>query len=157
MRSHTFRQAQHVAAYFAQPGEISLAPLIRQTQKLGKALYVPVILPGFTLRFARVALGERLTRNRYGILEPARKDFIKIGKLDLLLCPLVSFDCKGRRVGMGGGFYDRALSKLQAGNKCAIWGVAHDLQRSDVIQAEPWDIPMHKIITERRIYTANYR
>ena len=154
MRTRTFKKAKHIGVYFAQNGEISLAPLIRQAFKAGKAVYVPVILPKFRMRFARFCNKSRLSKNRYGIAEPAIKQFVPISKLDLILCPLVAFDTKGRRIGMGGGFYDRALAKIKHKKRTAIWGVAHELQRSKAIAAAPWDISMQRVVTEQRIYSA---
>ena len=153
MRTRTFKKAKHIGVYFAQNGEISLAPLIRQAFKAGKAVYVPVILPKFRMRFARFCNKSRLSKNRYGIAEPAIKQFVPISKLDLILCPLVAFDTKGRRIGMGGGFYDRALAKIKHKKRTAIWGVAHELQRSKAIAAAPWDISMQRVVTEQRIYS----
>lgn len=154
MRTRTYKKAKHIGLYFAQHGEINLEPLIRQAFKAGKEVYVPVILPKFTMRFARFTTRARLTKNRYGIPEPAIKQFVPISKLELILCPLVAFDTKGRRIGMGGGFYDRTLAQLKCKKRTAVWGVAHELQRCTSITAAPWDVSMQKIATEKRIYSA---
>lgn len=157
MRSAAFRRAERIAVYFALNGEISLAPLIRQALKRNKAVYTPVVLPGFTLRFARLTAATTLVKNRYGIPEPKHKCLIAIKELDLLLCPLVAFDARGNRVGMGGGFYDRALAAIQHHQTPRIWGVAHDLQRCEHIPVASWDIPMHKVITEKSVYTTRFK
>lgn len=154
IRDPIYKKAQHVAVYFAQQGEISLEPLIREALKAGKAIYVPVILPEFTMRFARFQHNTRLIKNRFGILEPAIKQFVPTPTLNLILCPLVAFDANCTRIGMGGGFYDRALAEPKLQKDTAIWGVAHNIQRCPTIKAQPWDISMRKIVTEKQTYSA---
>ena len=48
---------------------------------------------------------------------------------------------------MGGGFYDRALEGL--GPQPLRVGVAFSVQESFAIEPEAWDIPFHRVITER--------
>lgn len=157
MRSATFKSAKRIAVYFALNGEISLTPLIKQALKRNKAVYTPVVLPGFTLRFARLTAATSLVNNRFGIPEPKDKCFIAIKELDLLLCPLVAFDAQGNRIGMGGGFYDRALAPIEHQKTPRIWGVAHDVQHCEHIPVASWDIAMHKVITEKRVYTTRFK
>jgi len=108
------RRARHIALYLPQDGEIDPQPLLQAIWQRKKNAYLPVLAkwPKSRMVFQRIDKGERLTKGRFGILgpkaNPARQR--KIGALDLLLLPLVGFDAFGGRLGMGGGFYDRALS-----------------------------------------------
>ena len=63
--------------------------------------------------------------------------------------PLVAFDCKGNRIGMGKGFYDKALKNAI---KPALIGAAYDFQKFTKINAETWDIKLDIIATENAIY-----
>ncbi len=98
-----------------------------------------------------------LRKNSFGILEPVyqKKQLKTARQLDLVLAPLVAFDPQGNRLGMGGGFYDRALSHLRAHGRRTrkhhplFIGIAHELQQVDSLQVQSWDIPLHAIITER--------
>nr|MCE5388283.1 5-formyltetrahydrofolate cyclo-ligase [Acidithiobacillus sp.] len=59
---------------------------------------------------------------------------------------------KGRRLGMGGGFYDRTLAGLRHRKhwlRPRLLGVAHAFQEVTQIPAEPWDVPLHGICTEQ--------
>lgn len=69
---------------------------------------------------------------------------------DVILMPLVGFDAHGNRLGYGGGYYDRALAHHAARRI----GVAFDFQRLDALPAEPHDVKMHAVITDRMVYDA---
>lgn len=72
--------------------------------------------------------------------------------LDFLVVPLVGFDDQGRRLGMGGGYYDATLAFLR---RRRIWhkpyliGLAFECQRVAEIPSEPWDIRLNAILTEK--------
>ena len=62
--------------------------------------------------------------------------------------PLVGFDNKGNRLGMGGGFYDRTLANLdRLSYRPLLIGVAHDCQQADALPVMQWDIPLNAIVT----------
>ncbi len=96
--------------------------------------------------------GASLCVNQYGILEPKRSGApLPINTLDVILLPLLGFDRKGNRLGMGGGYYDRALKQLghQLSQRPLLIGVAHSFQELDSINPDPWDIPMNAILTDQ--------
>ncbi len=155
-----FRRGRHIAFYLANDGELDIAPLLQRAWDMGKVCYLPVITPGKSLWFAPYADGDPLALNRFGIPEPTRPGLPLVGArlLDVILAPLVAFDDKGHRLGMGGGFYDRTLSFLRhrhAWRKPRVVGVAHDLQRVAALSAEAWDVPLDGVATDRRLYLFN--
>ena len=95
---------------------------------------------------------QRLKANRFGILEPMvdSREWLDAAQLDVILLPLVAFDRRGHRLGSGAGYYDRALA-LRAGRPAPplLVGLAHSCQEVQLIPAEPWDIPMDAVATER--------
>jgi len=108
--------------------------------------------------FAPYEKNTRLKKNCFGVLEPRyqKKQLKTARQLDMILAPLVGFDEQGNRMGMGGGFYDRALQHLK-GKKQAMKrkhpvfiGVAHEIQNVPQLDSQSWDIPLHAIVTERR-------
>jgi 5-formyltetrahydrofolate cyclo-ligase len=149
-------QSQHIAAYLASDGEIDPYPLVQSLWQLGKRIYLPVLIPFSNRRlwFAEFNQGDRLIRNRYGIPEPAQRRLIKSCALDLVLTPLVAFDCHGHRIGMGGGYYDRCFAFLRRRRhwrKPRLLGLAYDLQQQTSITPNDWDIPLDAIATETQI------
>lgn len=97
-----------------------------------------------------------MTHNRYGILEPQLNcsHVSPVAQLDMILMPLVAFDSKGNRLGMGGGFYDRTLAHLpkNKAQRPTLIGIAHQCQFVDALPVASWDIPLDYIITDERIY-----
>ncbi len=152
--------AQTVGSYLPMAGELDPGPT---TAMLAAAVFVPVVGEDFTMEFRLFAaaggLGDAgkqpLVKNKYGILEPpAGVQAIEAPDLDAVLVPLVAFDRLGHRVGMGGGYYDRAFGfRIGAtGERPVLVGVAHGLQQVDEVVAESWDVPLDYIVTENEIF-----
>jgi len=153
--SGLFRRSRHIAFYLANDGELDPMPLMRRAWAMGKVCYLPVIAPDQRLWFAPYAHDDQLITNRYGIPEPAAPALTGARHLDLILAPLVGFDERGRRLGMGGGFYDRTLAFLRhrrAWRKPRLIGIAHDLQRVARLESAPWDVPMDAVATDSALY-----
>lgn len=102
------------------------------------------------MEFRRYCLGDRLRANQFGILEPSgKRESLPCGELDLILAPLVGFDHLGNRLGMGGGFYDRALLNSQPRLlRPQLVGVAHGCQQVTQVPAQRWDKQLNWILTE---------
>ena len=144
--------AQHIALYLANDGELNTMPVIEWLWQQGKDVYLPVLHPFCKghLLFLHYTPTTRMTTNRYGIQEPALDiRLVKpVPELDVICTPLVAFDNTGQRLGMGGGYYDRTLSlwhSEQRGPRPV--GLAHDCQQVDSLPFEAWDVPLPEIIT----------
>lgn len=154
-----FRRARDVALYLPNDGEIDPRPLLLAAQRRGKRTYLPVLnaWPRTRMAFQRLMPNEALRPNRFGIFEPPfkRARQRKIWTLDLVLMPLVGFDERGGRLGMGGGFYDRSLAyrkRRKKGHKPTLLGLAHDCQKVDRLPLESWDVSLLATVTDRRWY-----
>jgi 5-formyltetrahydrofolate cyclo-ligase len=159
-----FQCATRLGMYRAADGEINLQPLLALAWSLGKEVYLPAIAAPGQMHFRRFRPGDKLHANRYGIREPSRSaPAIKASELDAIFVPMVAFTEKGYRLGMGGGYYDRALAAVErkSNNRYGattggipglattrLIGVAHSCQRVGSLPLEPWDIPMDMIVTE---------
>lgn len=155
-----FRAGKRIAAYLTNDGEIDPQPILARATRLGKRCYLPVLSPAFhdRLWFAPLQPDTRLARNRFGIPEPIAHpcDLLDARDLDVIFLPLVAFDARGHRLGMGGGFYDRSLAFLRLRTnwrKPRLIGLAYDFQRVDALAAQPWDVPLHAAATDRTIYS----
>ena len=154
-----FRNAERVALYFPVQGEADPMPLLDRAVAMGKRVYLPV-LPPYSLHrlwFAPYREGMPMTLNRFGIPEPAVPKRALVGPmaLDLVITPLVAFDERCNRMGMGGGFYDRTfayLNKRSRWKKPRLLGFAHQFQRVDGIEQRPWDVPLDGVVTELKVY-----
>jgi 5-formyltetrahydrofolate cyclo-ligase len=158
-RLRVFRRGRRVAVYLAMPGEVSLAGALPGALRLGVELYAPQIRSRRLLhmRFVRLRRGARLRSNAFGIEEPAaaERQWSPPGRLDLVLVPVVGFDRDGNRLGMGAGFYDRALRQRR--NRARHWrrprlvGLAFACQEVAGIEPATWDVPLDLVVTEREI------
>lgn len=149
--SPALAQAQNVALYLANDGELDPQPLINWYWQQGAHVYLPVLHPfckGYLL-FFRYQAHTPLITNRLGIVEPQLdiRQLVPVDQLDIIYTPLVAFDNQGNRMGMGGGFYDRTLaSKKQALTPHTV-GLAHDCQQWPALPIDSWDIPLQELIT----------
>ena len=145
-----------VAGYWAMDGEIGL-----HRWQLGLpdgVRYCLPVLHGKVLRFAPWRPGEPLKANRYGIPEPDIDPAAALPAeaMALVVAPLVGFDATGRRLGMGGGWYDRSFAFRQ--NQAAppwLVGVGFSLQQVPALAAESWDVPVDAICTEAATLPSN--
>ena len=151
-------RGRRVAVYLARDGEVDLAVLIRAAQRAGARLYAPHITSRRrrTIRFLPLRDDRALRRNWYGIDEPAHEPALAAApsRLDVILTPLVGFDSHGHRLGMGAGYYDRALRRRLTGGalrRPRLIGVAFACQQTDTIAAAPWDVPLDLVVTERGV------
>lgn len=147
--------ARSVALFISRDGEIDTSPLINYLWQQNKHVYLPLIhpfCPGHLL-FQRYSVETVLKPDRLTIPAPELdvRSVIPLSLLDMIMVPLVAFDHKGQRLGMGGGYYDRTLAQRSA---CAIRvvGLAHSCQQIDSIPAQSWDIPLPVIITPDKIW-----
>ena len=155
-RTNVFRYAKKVALYLSNDGEIDPSFIIQQAWNMGKQVYLPVLSPlKNQLYFSPYQYDSKMKPNRFGILEPDcnPKNWTSAQQLDVLFLPLVAFDSRGNRIGMGGGFYDRSLAYLSMRKyfrKPKLIGLAHEIQQQESLKHEKWDIPLNQIITEKR-------
>jgi 5-formyltetrahydrofolate cyclo-ligase len=139
--------------FLAFDGEPSLAPLVKSARRQRKQLYVPV-LRGMTMRFAELTPGATLAPNFFGIMEPKLGRKIDARELDLVLTPLVAFDERGVRLGVGRGYYDRAFKFLRHRShwrRPKLLGVAYELQRVGPLTPSSWDVPLWGVATENGV------
>jgi 5-formyltetrahydrofolate cyclo-ligase len=153
LRLDVFRRARRIAVFLAFDGEPTLAGLIDAAARAGKRVYAPVITRS-RMRFAELDFGARLGTNFFGILEPDPARRIDPRTLDLVLTPLVAFDDRGIRIGVGRGYYDRCFRFLRARQtwrRPKLLGVAYELQHVPLLAPEPWDVPLWGAVTEARV------
>ena len=154
-----FLVSRRIACYLPNNGEIDPGSVMAHIWRMRKTCYLPVLsrLTHDRLWFAKATPDMELRPNRFGIPEPVvhTRELVRAQDLDLILMPLVGFDRRGNRLGMGGGFYDRSLEFLnhrRQWRKPHVFGLAHDFQQVEALDAEPWDVPMQGVITDRAVY-----
>lgn len=155
--STLLRCARRVAVYLPADGEIDPAPIAAHLLDRGARIHLPVIDPmprgSARLRFAPVRPGVTMTRNRFGIAEPQGTGSVAGWTLDLVLLPLVGFDRRGGRLGMGGGFYDRTFDlDRPRPMRPRLVGLAHACQEVDQLPLAAHDVPLDALVTDRDFF-----
>lgn len=152
------RDSQHIAIYVANDGEINPEALRDFLWNSGKQCYLPVISQGNSkdLLFIEYQPNTPLILNRFGILEPSQQGVTLVSpdEIDVVFVPLTGFDESGRRLGMGGGFYDKTFAFTKTAKKPTLIGLAHECQKVEMIPVEHWDIAMAGVATDTRYYSA---
>jgi 5-formyltetrahydrofolate cyclo-ligase len=147
-----FAAGRRVAVYLPFDRETDTAALIAAARRRMVRLYAPVVADRRhrILRFH--ALGTRTRRGAFGIPVPHRPVRPLPSRwFNLIVVPLVGVDVTGRRLGMGGGFYDRSLEfrrRRESWRGPLLVGMAFDCQRVDSVHADPWDLRLDAAATE---------
>jgi len=90
---------------------------------------------------------EPFIKNALNILEPENP--IKIKEVDVFLVPGVAFTASGKRLGRGGGYYDKLLSKYPDTLKI---GITFNERIMQDLPTESHDISMDYVFTNDKYY-----
>ena len=144
-------QAQTVVLTLPFGSEWDTRPLAARALSAGKRVVVPrVDRVARMLRLYAVAnLDIDVVAGYLGIPEPRESlPIVDPDAIDWVLVPGVAFDAAGRRLGYGGGFYDRLLPLIRAGVP-RIAG-AFDVQIVDEVPAGPHDQRIDAVVSTTR-------
>jgi 5-formyltetrahydrofolate cyclo-ligase len=158
-RLGVWRRGHRVAVFLGMPDEVDLRPCFDDAWRRGVRLYVPHILSRRDGRMAFVPLepGTGLRGNAFGIAEPEHggRGRLPLRHFDTVLVPLVGFDAHGHRIGMGAGYYDRALrqrlDRAQPFRRPRLIGIAYSVQQVARLEPAPWDVALDLVVTERGV------
>lgn len=140
------RGLRRVSAYLPIGSELDTGPLMRALHGLGFELAVPVMEGrGMPLRFRAWWPGIALACGPFGVHYPPEGEWVDP---DLILAPLLAFDAGCRRLGYGGGFYDRTLAARRAEGPVTAIGFGYAAQQVDEVPHDELDAPLDAVVTE---------
>jgi 5-formyltetrahydrofolate cyclo-ligase len=147
--------ADCVAGYLAFDGEPDIRFCLTQLCRRGVRVVLPVVPASADedLHFRRWTPATPLAVNRFGVSEPRGGEDIPLDRVDTMLLPLVAFDRRGTRLGMGAGWYDRILGRPEY--RATRIGVAWSRQEAPMIPLDDWDQPLDAVVTEREWFTCS--
>jgi 5-formyltetrahydrofolate cyclo-ligase len=164
LRHHLLAKGRRIGLYIPANHEIDVRPLLNRAVAMRVTCFLPIVPSRGRKRMWFSEMGDHAAwaLNRYGIpeyLHPLAKR-VRARRLDLLFMPLLGFDARGFRLGMGGGYYDASLSYRK---NCRHWrrprivGVAYSVQEAERLPNDAWDIPLDAVLTDReyRVFRAN--
>ncbi len=138
-----------VGLYYPIGSEISTLEIIQYLRKKKYTICLPVLEKNFKMSFYEWNEKSPLIINNFGIPEPIR---LKKIAPSIIIIPMVAFDVKLNRLGYGGGFYDRYISKLEKTKKILKIGLALSCQKINKVPTNIFDKKMNYILTENKVY-----
>lgn len=147
-----YRSARIVLLTLPFRSEWDATLLVRSALAAGKIVGVPRVDPtARMLQPLRILDPDADTEAGYrGIPEPrAHCPAVALETVEWTLVPGIAFDARGRRLGYGGGYYDRLLPLLPRG--AARIAGAFEAQLIEDVPAAPHDVGVDCIVTEQRI------
>jgi 5-formyltetrahydrofolate cyclo-ligase len=157
-RLPTFESAAIVCSFIGCGDEVDTSALLRQLLGEGRRVAVPSQRAGTDRpAFSELFRWQDLTPNSLGILEPDRESLrlLSTASIPLFFIPGVGFDEDGRRIGLGLGYYDQALS--EASPRALRVGLSFEIQIVDHVPVADHDLPMDIIVTENRVIEISSR
>ena len=129
--------------------EADTLPLIRHALQSGRRVAVPLCTgPGRMEARLVPDLSALASRGAYGIPEPAADaPLLDKEAIDFAVVPCLSFDRRGRRLGQGGGYYDRLLPQLA----CPTCLICRERLMSEAVPTEEHDRRCTLYVTERGV------
>ncbi|MGA2193269.1 MAG: 5-formyltetrahydrofolate cyclo-ligase [Nitrospirota bacterium] len=151
-----YRDAGTVLFYVNFREEVATRGMIESAIAKGKKVLVPKVdHKAHRLKLYEIHdLARDLTCGYMNIYEPVEAVTrpASAAEADLVIMPGVGFNVDGRRLGYGGGYYDRLIEALRPDAR--LVALAFEVQMVDEIPCEEHDKKVHKIITEERVITA---
>lgn len=136
-----------LASYVPVGSEADPHLLARAAVEAGCRIALPhVISREAELRFLAWDTEAALAAGPFGLSQPdgAAAELAP----DIILTPLVGFDAARNRLGQGAGHYDRAFARFPDALRI---GIALSVQQVDSLPTDPWDVPLHMIVTEKGV------
>ena len=134
-----------IALYYPIKSEVDTKEIHKELLRLNKALFYPKII-GNRIEFVESKDPTDFSKGKFNTMEPNTNDFIDCNKIDLFVVPSVAVGSSGKRLGYGGGFYDKALSSVDKKRICSI---IYDFQLIHGFNGEKHDIQVSKVFTDK--------
>jgi len=140
--SEEYRNARSIYGYLAFNQEVRTLPILEQALRDGKRVAVPKCY-GEEMRFLWLSDLTAVQVTPMGNPEPVADGPVAEDETALVLMPGLAFDKEGRRIGYGGGYYDKFLARERNHPTLAL---CYDFQVLDHLETEEFDIPVDRIL-----------
>ncbi len=146
----SFGDVNTVLGYMPMRYELDITPALELLKGRGVRIAYPLCTDEGGLRLFAPDSDESFTSGAYGISEPVpeRSTEITADELDAIILPAIGFDPACRRLGQGGGYYDRLLAR----SSCMTVAVGFDCQLVEFIPTERTDRPVDVVVTPTVVY-----
>ena len=141
-RSELYKNAKTIYGYLPYNQEVRTVQILEQAIRDGKRVAVPKCY-GDEMRFLYMEDLTQVAPGYANIPEPIADAPVADDETALVLMPGLAFDPEGRRIGYGGGFYDRFLAKEPNHPTLAL---CYGFQMVEKLETEEFDIPVDQVI-----------
>ena len=151
LNSQHFFSSRSIACYLAAWDEVDTSAIIERAWRAKKRIFAPVVGTQGLMSFHEMRPETTLTRNHFGLWEPQSDEIILPADIDMVVTPVVAFDEQRNRIGMGGGYFDRAFAFLRGRQywlRPKLVGLAFECQKVEKISPKPWDVPLYRVFSE---------
>ena len=155
INSEIYKKSKKIFTYISFGSEVDTIKIIKYSFSNNKEVYVPKINKQTKDMIAlKIHNFNNMSVDKWGIIEPNSVDKTNIGTdFDLIIMPGIAFDKQGNRIGYGGGYYDKYISKLN--NASNLLALAYDFQIIQDIESESHDIKVDFILTNKGFIKVN--
>ncbi|WP_298035167.1 5-formyltetrahydrofolate cyclo-ligase [uncultured Dysosmobacter sp.] len=144
-----YQTAGTVFCFVGTQREIDTRPILENALAAGKRLCVPRCSGPGVMEARQITSLDQLSPGAYGILEPPPDSpAIPTDAIDFAILPCLTCDRFGRRLGQGGGYYDRFLTHYRGGTVL----LCRERLIREEIPVEPHDYPVPWVLTETALY-----
>ena len=142
LESSAYRDCRTLYGYLPYNQEVRTLPILAQALADGKQVAVPKVY-GDDMKFIVLTDLTQVSRGYAGIPEPIADEPVAEDETALVLMPGLAFDPQGHRIGYGGGFYDKFLSREPNHPTLAL---CYEFQMVEHLETEEFDIPVDTVI-----------
>ena len=151
LNNFTKKKRINLSLYYPSNYEVNIIHLFK-IFKFSKNIstFLPIIKAKESMKFYKWSHHDLLKVNKFGLLEP--QELKKTVIPDIMLIPLLVFDCHNQRLGYGKGYYDKFLSKYLKLNKNILTiGIAFSFQKYSKLPISKHDVKLDHFLTESGI------
>ena len=142
LESDAYRNAETIYGYLPYNQEVRTVPMLEQALKDGKRVAVPKCY-GDEMKFIFMEDLSKVEKGYANIPEPIADGPVADDETALVLMPGLAFDPQGHRIGYGGGFYDKFLSREPGHPTLAL---CYEFQMLPELKTEEHDIPVDTVL-----------
>ncbi|MGX6970685.1 5-formyltetrahydrofolate cyclo-ligase [Vagococcus bubulae] len=143
--TNQWRQANVIATTYPMTHEFDTTKLMKQAFLEGKTIVIPKTKKRGEMDFYVYHEDIELELTSFGVYEPIDSQLYDKASIDLMIVPGVGFTQEGKRIGYGGGFYDRYLTDFKGSTISLVF----DEQLLDELETEEHDKLVDVLICAR--------
>ena len=148
-----FLESKIALIYLSENLELGTDSIIQKAYSYNKIVVLPAFDPeNHQMTLMKVdAFGQELIPGPRGVLEPdpSKCKVVPMDRIDIAILPGLAFDEKGGRIGLGTGYYDRLIPRLDITTRKVA--LTFEEQIIPQVPMESHDKHVDIIITDKRI------